>query len=138
MKPDEILAAPRDSKLEKIKEHSVVLALQDTTELNFTHHPQKTGLGYLDSPLARGLKVHSVLCSSVQGTPLGLLQQQVWARDWAALGKKHQRGGGQAERRWLRRSVVRPEYERPGRQQHSVYIDSTLKFSQRINNLFQG
>ena len=92
VKPDEILAVPRDSTLERIKEHSVVLALQDTTELNFTHHPQKQGLGYLDSPRARGLKVHSILCCSVQGTPLGLLHQQVWARDLAELGKKHQRG----------------------------------------------
>ena len=92
VKPDHVLAAQRDSTLERIKEHAVVLAIQDTTELNFTHHPQTAGLGYLDSALARGLKVHSVLCSSVQGTPLGLVHQQVWARDLAELGKKHQRG----------------------------------------------
>ncbi|MCG8363500.1 MAG: IS4 family transposase [Pseudanabaenales cyanobacterium] len=92
VKPDNVLAAKRDDTLEKIKEHSIVLVPQDTTELNFTHHPEKKGLGYLDSALARGLKVHSVLCSSVEGTPLGLLHQKVWARDWAQLGKKHQRG----------------------------------------------
>lgn len=92
VKPDHVLAAKRDDTLEKIKEHSIVLVPQDTTELNFTHHPEKKGLGYLDSALARGLKVHSVLCSSVEGTPLGLLHQKVWARDWAQLGKKHQRG----------------------------------------------
>ena len=91
VKPERIIAASRDGTLERIKEHSVVLAIQDTTELNFTHHPQKEGLGYLDSALARGLKVHSILCSSVQGTPLGLLHQDVWARDLAELGKKHQR-----------------------------------------------
>ena len=91
VKPDGVIAAERDGTLEKTKEHSIVLSLHDTTELNFTHHPQKSGLGYLDSALARGLKVHSVLCSSVQGTPLGLLHQKVWTRDLAELGKKHQR-----------------------------------------------
>ena len=47
VKPDKILVVHRDSTLERIKEHSVVLAIHDTTELNFTHHPQKEGLGYL-------------------------------------------------------------------------------------------
>jgi hypothetical protein len=69
----------------------MVLALQDTTELNFSHHPGKQGLGYLDNANSRGLKVHSVMCVTQAGVPLGVLHQQVWARDPANLGKKHQR-----------------------------------------------
>jgi hypothetical protein len=48
-------------------------------------------MGYLDNAKSRGLKVHSVFCSSANGVPIGVLHQQVWARDLAELGKKHQR-----------------------------------------------
>lgn len=86
-----IREAHQKSTLERVKQHSLIIAIQDTTELNFTHHPSKKGMGYLDNANSRGLKVHSVLCSSVQGVPLGVLHQQVWHRDLAELGKKHQR-----------------------------------------------
>jgi hypothetical protein len=91
IKPEAIAAAHQRSTLERVKQHSVVIAIQDTTELNFTHHPGKRGMGYLDNAKARGLKVHSVFCSTEGGIPLGVLAQQVWARDIANLGKKHQR-----------------------------------------------
>jgi hypothetical protein len=88
---DAIREAHQKSTLERIKQHSIMIAMQDTTELNFTHHPSKKGMGYLDNANSRGLKVHSVFCSSANGVPIGVLHQQVWARDLADLGKKHQR-----------------------------------------------
>src|SRR6266480_4778758 len=36
-------------------------------------------------------RVHSVLAVSARGVPLGLLHQQVWARDPAQTGKKQKR-----------------------------------------------
>jgi len=46
-----------------------------------------------------------VLCVSATGVPLGLLHQQVWARDTATLGKKHQRHKKETKdkqsQRWL-------------------------------------
>jgi hypothetical protein len=71
--------------------HPVVLAIQDTTSLDFTGHPATAGLGYLETRYVRGLKVHSTLAVSEDGVPLGLLHQQVWVRDDAELGKKKQR-----------------------------------------------
>lgn len=69
-----------------------VLAVQDTTTLSFTHHPATTGLGPIaTAPQARGVLVHSTLAVTVAGVPLGLLDQQVWARDAATRGKKHRR-----------------------------------------------
>lgn len=91
VKPEAIRQAHQTSTIERVKQHSVVIAAQDTTEMNFTHHPSKRGMGYLDKASSRGLKVHSVFCSSANGVPLGVLHQQVWARDLAELGKKHQR-----------------------------------------------
>ncbi len=91
IKAQAIREAHQRSTIERVKQHSIILAIQDTTELNFTHHTSKKGMGYLDNVNSRGLKVHSVFCSSVNGVPLGVLHQQVWSRDLAEMGKKHQR-----------------------------------------------
>ena len=91
IKAQAIGEAHQKSTLERVKQHTIIIAIQDTTELNFSHHPSKKGMGYLDNANSRGLKVHSVLCSSANGVPLGVLHQQVWHRDLADLGKKHQR-----------------------------------------------
>lgn len=91
VKPEAIRQAHQTSTRQRVEQHAVVIAIQDTTELNFTHHPSKKGMGYLDNAAASGLKVHSVLCSTQDGIPLGVLHQQVWRRDPIALGKKHQR-----------------------------------------------
>ena len=45
--------------------------------------PATTGLGPLAHPARRGLLVHSVLAATPTGVPLGLLDQEVWARDAA-------------------------------------------------------
>jgi hypothetical protein len=59
----------------------LVLAVQDTTYLDFTDHPNTSGLGPLAAPSHQGLLAHSTLALTPDGVPLGLLQQQVWARD---------------------------------------------------------
>lgn len=78
---NEILAAHRDSTLSRVEREEIVLAVQDTTELDFSSHPCKQGLGALSKKDAQGLKVHSVLCVSPFGVPLGVLHQKVWARE---------------------------------------------------------
>jgi len=91
IKAEAIASCHQRSTLERVKQNRVVIAIQDTTELNFTHHPGKRGMGYLDNAKARGLKVHSVFCSTENGVPLGVLHQQIWCRKLANLGKKQQR-----------------------------------------------
>lgn len=63
------------------------MAIQDTTELNYTSHKALKGAGYLDSKYASGLKVHSTLSLNTTGVPLGIIGQHVWARDTTKLGK---------------------------------------------------
>jgi hypothetical protein len=58
-----------------------VLAVQDTTYLDWTDHPHTTGLGPLAAPTHQGLLAHTTLALTPERVPLGLLQQQVWARD---------------------------------------------------------
>jgi hypothetical protein len=59
----------------------LVLAVQDTSLLDYSHHPNTTGLGPLATLKQHGLLVHSTLMLTPEHVPLGLLQQQVWARD---------------------------------------------------------
>lgn len=65
---------------QRIRQVPVVLAPQDTTYLDWTHHPHTTGLGPLASEKRQGLLVHSTLALTPERVPLGVLQQQVWAR----------------------------------------------------------
>lgn len=83
-------AAQYDAVVERIGGRSVVLALHDKTNLDFTCCPGTEGLGPLDSPLCRGLKVQTVFLTDLLGVPLGVIDQQVWARD-EELGKKETR-----------------------------------------------
>jgi hypothetical protein len=82
-----------------------VLAIQDTTVLNFSHHPATAGLGYLSDPAQRGLLAHSILGVGPDGVPLGLLGQHVWARDDASFGRRNDRNRKETKdkesQRWL-------------------------------------
>jgi len=89
--PEAIRASHRQSTVERIQGEGLVLAIQDTTELDFSHHAATKGLGPLAHPALRGLWVHSVLAATGRGVPLGLVHQAVWARDPEQVGQRHRR-----------------------------------------------
>jgi hypothetical protein len=70
----------------------VILAVQDTSSLNYTGHPPE-GVGPIDTSQnsAVGLELHDTMAFAPEGTPLGLLNVQCWARDPDDVGKKHRR-----------------------------------------------
>ena len=102
---DSIIHGHKLATLERLSGHKILLSIQDTTDLNFTHHGKKQGMGHLDHPFSKGLKVHSSLVVSEQGVPQGLIYQHVWARDPKTLGKKHNRSKlktkDKESQRWL-------------------------------------
>lgn len=71
----------------------MVLAVQDTSSLNYTTHAATDGLGPIGSwPKGpQGLHLHSTLAFSTSGTPLGFVDVQCWARDVESFGKKAKR-----------------------------------------------
>jgi Druantia protein DruA/Transposase Tn5 dimerisation domain/Transposase DNA-binding len=77
----------------RVGTESVVLAVQDTTSLNYSAHPATELLGLIGTepqgPI--GMFVHSTLAFNEAGTPLGLLDVQSWVRDPEDWGKKHRR-----------------------------------------------
>lgn len=88
-----VLEAHREATVERIKAHEVVLAVQDTTSLNYTTHRSTKGLGPIGTKAhgAKGMLVHDTMAFTPKGTPLGLLDVQCWARDPKQFGKKHLR-----------------------------------------------
>jgi hypothetical protein len=86
--PQEILASHVVATSDRLAAVPVVLAVQDTTELDWTAHPAPSGLGPLAHPAHQGLLVHTTLALTPARLPLGLLAQQVWARDPADIGKR--------------------------------------------------
>lgn len=103
-----ILQSHYQATLGRAARESVVLAVQDTTSLNYSTHPATEMLGLIGSNIEGpiGLLVHSTLAFNLAGTPLGLLDVQSWTREPEDFGKKHQRKQlpleAKESMRWLR------------------------------------
>jgi hypothetical protein len=89
--PESIRGSHIQSTVKRATRKPRVLLIQDTSPLDFTDHKDTTGLGYLDRRFMKGLFMHTTLCCTDQGVPLGLLDQQIWVRDLKDLGKRHKR-----------------------------------------------
>jgi hypothetical protein len=79
--PEGILHAHIAASYRRMASLKLVLAVQDTTYLDWTAHPDTEGLGPLASATRQGLLAHSTVGFSEERVPLGVLAQQVWARD---------------------------------------------------------
>ena len=80
-----------ESTIERLRSHPAILAVQDTTTLNYTAHPPE-GVGPINTSqnTAVGLVLHDTMAFTPEGTPLGLLNVQCWARDPnKPVGGKH-------------------------------------------------
>ncbi len=88
-----ILKPHYETTISRAVKEKVVLAVQDTTSLNYTTHKASEDLGPIGSFGAQatlGLLVHSTLLFNTAGTPLGLLNVQCWARDPEEQGKSEE------------------------------------------------
>ncbi len=85
--PEKILQPHLERTRERVAEHELVLATQDTSFLNYTHHPKKKGMGPIgttEQKKLRGLVMHSTILTTTRGLPLGVATQTIWARDEVA------------------------------------------------------
>lgn len=85
-----VLDAHKKATIERIKAsgRTVILNIQDTTELNYTSHKKTTGLGeYGTERSSRGLITHTAIAVTTEGVALGVLDQKTWSRDPAERGK---------------------------------------------------
>ncbi len=103
-----VLKAHVESAVERIRGHRLVLSVQDTTTVNYSAHPATEGLGPINTLQdgAVGLLIHDTMAFTAEGTPLGLLDVQCWARDPQDRGKSRRRKETPIEQKesmkWLR------------------------------------
>jgi hypothetical protein len=94
--PEEILRPHQEQTRERMNALPIVALVHDTTTLNFNHHKKTSGLGTLgrsnsNSNSTQGLICHNTMAMSLQGVPLGLLDQKIWSRDPNSIGAEELR-----------------------------------------------
>ena len=90
---EKILASHVVSSLERMRGREVILAVQDTTFIDYSTHLATEGLGPLHTKGGRGMICHGTLAFTPERLALGVLSMRLWARD-----------ANQPQRRTTRRS----------------------------------
>jgi hypothetical protein len=87
---DAILAPHYEATAARAAAEPVVLAVQDTTSLNYNAQPAIERLGPIGTTAqgTLGLMVHDTMAFTPAGLPLGLVEVRCWARDPSQLGKR--------------------------------------------------
>jgi hypothetical protein len=109
--PEAIVEPHRQATLHRARQHTVLLLVQDTTEVNLTRPNQQVlGAGPLEHESRRGVFYHPLMAFSAEGLALGTVWSKTWARKTihskrtAAEKARHQRRTpieGKESMRWL-------------------------------------
>lgn len=92
VKPEAITMTHREQTIERMKKHDTVLAIQDTTTIDFSGHLETEGLGIFGrSKTDYGFLCHTTLAVTPDGKPLGILDRNVWTRNPDEHGKRYYR-----------------------------------------------
>jgi hypothetical protein len=107
MSPAGILGGHRRQTIRRIKGYRRVLAIQDTTDLDFSARLHCNDLGDIGKnqtgAVSQGLKMHSVLALNEVGLPLGVLGTNIYASHFDREQKAPNRPIEEKESyRWLR------------------------------------
>jgi hypothetical protein len=107
MTPAGILSGHQQETIRRIKGHDRVLAVRDTTDLDFSERLHCNDLGDIGKnqtgAVSHGLKMHSMLPLSESGLPLGVLGMNIYASHFDSEEKAPDRPIEEKESyRWLR------------------------------------
>lgn len=77
-----LLQPHQERTWQRVGHHPCVLAVQDTTYLDYSHYPSIEGLGPIgtEDQNLHGIIMHNTLAITPTGVPLGTLHQQLWVR----------------------------------------------------------
>ena len=100
---DSVMAAHWDASQKRMAQHSVVLCIQDTTELDYNGQ-QMQGLGPLSYEAQRGMYLHPTYVVTPEREPLGIINAWMWAREFKDGDAP--RGGLLESRRWVERYEI--------------------------------
>jgi hypothetical protein len=80
---EKILASHVVSSVGRMQGQEVILAVQDTTLIDYSTHLGTAGLGPVHTKGGYGMICHGTLAVTPQRLPLGIVSMRVWARDVA-------------------------------------------------------
>src|SRR5215472_3812025 len=84
---------------EQIETHPEVLLVQDTSEVDLSHHPKTTGLGQIGNERGRGLYLQTVLAVLPEsGEVLGCAMQEPFVRTPAPAAETRSKRRQRTER----------------------------------------
>ena len=98
---ERIMDAHRYKTADRAAGHHTVLALQDTSYLIYTNNSKTRGLGKLslkkgkniDEIYSHGLVMHTCFAVTTEGTPLGIFDQKIFARESRSESTRRSTGG---------------------------------------------
>jgi len=76
IRPEQLTAVHRQHVRERAHQEPVVLCVQDTTDLDYTHRTGVRGLGKIGDGRGRGFRQHTALAVNEHGEILGILEQK--------------------------------------------------------------
>ena len=91
---EKILEPHVNATIERIRSHSVVLLVQDTTELDYSGQKELEGAGPLTYQTRRGFLTHPTIVITPDKLPLGVICTEIWSRSWEETKKKDRRKRG--------------------------------------------
>ncbi len=100
---EQVLRPHRDATLKRMEQYPRVLALQDTTELDYSGRQEIKGAGYLEGAYSQGFYLHPLVMVTEQRLCLGSFWTKLYARPQRGIkGRRKQRPFEQKESvRWL-------------------------------------
>lgn len=78
---ESVLAPHVLSSVRRMRDQPVVLAVQDTSYIDYATHPGTEGLGPLSGEGGHGMIMHGTFAVTPERLPLGVLSLRLWARD---------------------------------------------------------
>lgn len=76
-----ILSPHKLATIERIKQESIVLIPQDTSEIDFSKRQAITGMGYLGDKTTQGFYIHPSMAITPDKHCLGIVDFQAWTRE---------------------------------------------------------
>lgn len=135
--PEKVLSAHREATVQRLRQHPVVLCVEDTSELDFTSKPQTEGLGPLNYEQTRGIHIHPMVALTPEGLCLGVLEFWRWVRD------ANDHGGKDRQNRLSRRLEEKESlrwvegYKKVCLLQEQMEATQTVYMADRDSDLFE-
>lgn len=86
--PEKILSPHAEVTLNRIKDEEVVLIVQDTSEIDYSHRQRVEGLGPLRT---QGFYLHANLAITPEKMCLGIVGVNMWSREKIGNNKRRER-----------------------------------------------